>query len=72
MDYLFLYRFYEVHKDTIELYIDLRDSVPDFQKDFPKLMQSSRRTNSLAKAVSSQFSCKYLALYAHIFMFSDA
>jgi len=38
MEYLFLYSFYEVHKGTIHLYIDLRDCVPDFQNNFPQLM----------------------------------
>jgi len=72
MEYLFLYRFYEVHKDTINRYIDLQDCVPDFHNNFLKLMQSSRQTNKLAKAVSLLFSCIYLIVYAHIFMFSDA
>jgi hypothetical protein len=56
LDYFYIYfslRFSNKYKKEVEHYTHLRDSIADFETDYPGLATSSRAVNKLAKVVSS-------------------
>jgi hypothetical protein len=56
LEYFYIYfslRFSDKYEDEIERYTHVRDSIADFETDYPGLSSSSRAVNKLAKVVSS-------------------
>ena len=55
LEYFYIYysfRFCEKYEKELQYYMHFRNTVPDFETDFPGLATSSRAVNKLAKVVS--------------------
>ena len=66
-------RFSDKYTEELKHYINLRDSITDFETDYPELASSSQALNKLAKVVSTldfmRFNCSeciYLPGQMHI------
>ena len=66
------FRFAEENAQSINYYIILRDSVVDFEADYPKLVSSSRAINKIAKAVCNNFEIYLVSLSAYTYIYVDS
>ena len=74
LEYFFIrysLRFTEKYLKEMRHYVLLRDSINDYQTDYPGLATSSRAVNKLAKVVStssSNFARDYFSKYMHLLL----